>query len=965
MKNYVIGDSQTPFLDRNSAKVMRISDKPGKQSLWEGGQNLNWLKSAVNEYPISSDVNSIFINIGTNGGFNIKDDVRGLVSAIKTKFPNAKLFAIKGSWGWGGNKNVTLSKVNDYYKKFSDLGVKVLTNAIGSVQDPHSNLPIYAIIGKEIDQSIESSAGLQGPKGAQGVQGSQGTQGAQGTQGSQGSQGGTQGSQGAQGPIEQKPKPDDLQGKKNPPKSTGKIEQIKRLFKNTLKPRNIELSFTSENNNNVKSIAQTLQMVPTIFYNDAMISPGDVKRLRLFHEGLVPKIEALIFDTYGLFRNTGMPKDDTKISLWINSRSKQIKSIRLDFKIITFQETTSNNYSLTAILDVPKLYTRVYGSIPSSTSLNALQSIAKESGLGFCTNITETNDTQTWINTGTSYREFIKKIVDKSYISDESFQACYIDYYYNLVFTDISREFKRDVKQDVAVNSSGFDNITAGDAQTEINEILEPLGLITDRNLNMSCQFVEKLIESNNSTAISVSQGYRSSVSYLDPTKKELVMFKVEAQTSDNKQVQPLKANSGDDQFYKESSKIDYTGKIDSFDGDGNTHANMGYTSVNNKRNLLEMIKLSAKAILPKYNFNLYPYRKVPLTVMMGAPTLDQPGFDTKLTGEWLVTAIEFLWKNASETKMYLNLVKRDYTLSPDEPPPAETPPDNSPNVKTEENKLAPGDVITPGSKTTKRNENTTESTEGVVLDSRGRKVQGPAEVVGGASFLTVNQVYPRSKLWAGGTQPVVVSPTNPPTYTVNLSSLEQVPYRETLITDRKYIEEVEKLINKLSTGTSEKSYARKLLILYSAFTISKTEQGAIGGFSGFNNNISGIESSGFKVYSKDDVTGKVRAKEGGTKIYKFYYSFSSLSSGLVPLITSIMNRNMWESNTTIPIPSNYNKIGGGEFAWRYYRDWNGYGARTLPDYQSGQRNEADIINGVISRYRTSINTVNKYTTFK
>lgn len=154
MKNYIIGDSQTPFLDKNSTKAMRVSEKSGKQSLWEGGQNLNWLKTAVNEFPVSNDVNSIFINIGTNGGFNIKDDVVGLVNAIKTKFPNAKLFAIKGSWGWGGNKNVTLSKVEDYYKKFSDAGVKVLTNAIGSVKDPHNNLPVYATIGAEIDKLI-------------------------------------------------------------------------------------------------------------------------------------------------------------------------------------------------------------------------------------------------------------------------------------------------------------------------------------------------------------------------------------------------------------------------------------------------------------------------------------------------------------------------------------------------------------------------------------------------------------------------------------------------------------------------------------------------------------------------------------------------------------------------------------------------------------------------------------------
>jgi len=152
--NYVIGDSQTPFLDKNSSKVSKISDNQGTESLWKGGVGLKWLKDAVSAYPVSPNVNSIFINIGTNGGFNINDDVAGLVNSIKTKFPGAKLFAIQGSWGWGGNKNVTQSKVANYYKKFSDEGVTVLTNAIGSVTDPHGNLPIYATIGKEIDSLV-------------------------------------------------------------------------------------------------------------------------------------------------------------------------------------------------------------------------------------------------------------------------------------------------------------------------------------------------------------------------------------------------------------------------------------------------------------------------------------------------------------------------------------------------------------------------------------------------------------------------------------------------------------------------------------------------------------------------------------------------------------------------------------------------------------------------------------------
>ena len=153
-KNYIIGDSQTPFFDKNSSKVSRISEQSGKSSLWEGGQNLSWLKSAVQDYPISPDVNSITINIGTNGGFNPNDDVSGLISAVKKTFPNAKLYAVQGSWGWGYNDDVNEQQVKTYYDKFRALGVKVISPAIGSVQDPHGNLPIYATIGKELDKAI-------------------------------------------------------------------------------------------------------------------------------------------------------------------------------------------------------------------------------------------------------------------------------------------------------------------------------------------------------------------------------------------------------------------------------------------------------------------------------------------------------------------------------------------------------------------------------------------------------------------------------------------------------------------------------------------------------------------------------------------------------------------------------------------------------------------------------------------
>ncbi len=153
-KNYIIGDSQTPFIDMNSSKASRINNKSGVESLWKSGMGLSWLKTAVEQYPVSKDVNAIIINIGTNDGFNLKDDVTGLVGAVRKKFPNAKLFAVQGSWGWGNNSKISEEKVRAYYSKFENVGVTLIYPPIGKVKDPHGNLPIYKEIGKEIDKEI-------------------------------------------------------------------------------------------------------------------------------------------------------------------------------------------------------------------------------------------------------------------------------------------------------------------------------------------------------------------------------------------------------------------------------------------------------------------------------------------------------------------------------------------------------------------------------------------------------------------------------------------------------------------------------------------------------------------------------------------------------------------------------------------------------------------------------------------
>jgi hypothetical protein len=153
-RSIIIGDSQTPFITKQSQKIKMLGSVGGENVLWKGGMGLSWLKGAVSKYPVTKDVKDVVINIGTNGGFNLKDDVSGLMNELERVFPNAYFYVVKGSWGWGGNINKTEKQVNDYYNKFKDEGVQVLKTAIGSVSDPHGNLPVYKLIGKEIDETL-------------------------------------------------------------------------------------------------------------------------------------------------------------------------------------------------------------------------------------------------------------------------------------------------------------------------------------------------------------------------------------------------------------------------------------------------------------------------------------------------------------------------------------------------------------------------------------------------------------------------------------------------------------------------------------------------------------------------------------------------------------------------------------------------------------------------------------------
>jgi peptidoglycan hydrolase-like protein with peptidoglycan-binding domain len=151
--NIVIGDSQSPYVANGSSEFELISTKGSEESLWLGGKTLSWLLSAVKKHNGSDNVKNIAIVIGTNGNFNTNDSISELITELELKFPNANLYVVQGSWGWGGLKNTTEEKVRKYYNKFKDLGVTVIEPPIGKIE-PHGNKPVYKKIGSKLDSLV-------------------------------------------------------------------------------------------------------------------------------------------------------------------------------------------------------------------------------------------------------------------------------------------------------------------------------------------------------------------------------------------------------------------------------------------------------------------------------------------------------------------------------------------------------------------------------------------------------------------------------------------------------------------------------------------------------------------------------------------------------------------------------------------------------------------------------------------
>lgn len=420
---------------------------------------------------------------------------------------------------------------------------------------------------------------------------------------------------------------------------------------------------------------QDLGKYPVVWIDGVMIESINMKELTLFNNGFMPSLKLKFTDPTSKLIDDNFPIDNSIISIFKKSTVKDLMGIKMDFKVTDFKIIKGRDnletltYEIDAIMDINQFYLMNFEAF-EGTSYNVIKDLMVEMGLGFASNVSNSNDDMTWVNPANYRIEFIRDIISKSYIDDDTFLFGYIDFYYNFNYVDIETQMKKDISNQMNLQSIQEVNKDAQDKEV-------PLILTNNKDKQSTNLHIQKYTLINSSTSINLEYGYRHYVNYYNKTNDELKKYALDNITDDNGNSIVMKGNDEDNVLYDEMASGTWMGKLD----EDNVHENFLHSALQNKNNLKFLQKLKMTVKMSRVNYGLYRFQKVLVELYnfgkidkvensnksakeseKGASEHDDKIIN-KLSGEWVITAINLTFsKSGGGILQELTLVKRELT---------------------------------------------------------------------------------------------------------------------------------------------------------------------------------------------------------------------------------------------------------------------------------------------------------------
>lgn len=435
-----------------------------------------------------------------------------------------------------------------------------------------------------------------------------------------------------------------------------------------------------------EEITGTLGNLPFVYYSGNQIRPMDIQNLSIYYDQFVPRCVLTFGDSLGLVNAPdSTPTSNSTIEIFLDSGSEQLKSIHLKFLIDQKKDNKNGTITIFGKLDLKDFYKVGFESL-SGSSFEVLRVVSKKLQLGYNSNITQTNDAMNWVRNGVNAETYIRGIIDNSYISDDSFMAAYIDYYYCFNYVDVEKEYNRDNSLDVAISSTGLGSKVDQPDEAKISSLY----LTNAKGHNSSPYYFSKFNFINSSTAKITTKGTTTDSKVYDRVNKRFLNFKVDSMASTDPTLKTLRSKDDIDTNFT----TEFSGKLDT----DNVHENYLYALTQNQRNLTNLGNIMADLTLPIPNFNIYKFQKISIIFINDKSTPTEPDkIITRYTGNWIIIDISFIYQKG-QLFQTLRVARKELSKTLAEINTQVTTPDNSQNSELNENPVLDPEPVIPNS---------------------------------------------------------------------------------------------------------------------------------------------------------------------------------------------------------------------------------------------------------------------------
>lgn len=356
-----------------------------------------------------------------------------------------------------------------------------------------------------------------------------------------------------------------------------------------------------------------------VIINGLTMQSDMIDYARIDSTGKYPKITMRITPEKIEFFNFGLPKDGDLINVYYRSTIKDLHPIRNDF-IITdcYEESQTESWIIHGVISVKDMFYDASFS-HNGTSLKTAIQVAKRLKLGFATNISETDDEQTWLCASEPIDTFLDNLKKHAWKDDRSFFDMYIDNYYMLNFVDVRDQLTNEKKKKVypgiykirefiETNEKSFHK-----QSDDTFEYALPVVLSNWHESQIKENFIKQLRVLNESSRISLEEGYKKFLHFYDHSLDEKIELNNELIVS-NSDMSDYSVLIGGytDKDWKKNTRHLWKG-ISYALPDHNVHPFYYKAEYHNEQNLKEIDKLTIELTLSQINFNLYRYMIVPV----------------------------------------------------------------------------------------------------------------------------------------------------------------------------------------------------------------------------------------------------------------------------------------------------------------------------------------------------------------